>query len=199
MMTAPRLSSWPTSALWGSYSSKQRPWGEKYWHIQLSLLQHCLCHLASCPWTHMLVFLGHFLSHLWGKFWSPHGSAVRPAKTTLQFKWNSCISVCQHRCSFEAGAPFGGKKKKKSDHKRSVTLQGTELFRMPATRDGELPVPVSCVICSPCLGPGRLDIQIPLMGAVRILIVWGFFFPKSQNCLKNKASDLRILSFQEGK
>lgn len=103
-----------TSAPWGSNSSKHRPRGEKYWYIQPSLLQQCL---ASCPWTYVLVFLGHFLSHSRGKCRSPHGSAVRPANKTLQFKWNSCMSGCQDSCSFEAEAPFG-EKKKDTDHKK---------------------------------------------------------------------------------
>lgn len=139
-----------TSAPWGSNSSKHRPRGEKYWYIQPSLLQQCL---ASCPWTYVLVFLGHFLSHSRGKCRSPHGSAVRPANKTLQFKWNSCMSGCQDSCSFEAEAPFG-EKKKILTIKRSVTIQGTELFGMPAARDGELLIPVSCVIFTPCLGTG---------------------------------------------
>lgn len=83
-------------------------------------------------------------------------SVRRRLKSTWKlFKWYSCLSGWHSSWSFEAKASFGGgEKNQKVTIKRSVTLQGTELFGMPAARDGELPATASCTLCRPCPGPG---------------------------------------------
>lgn len=82
------------------------------------------------------------------------------------------------------------KTKQKLTIKRSGTIQSTELFRIPSARDGELCVPASCTLTVPAWGQAGHSNP-----AVRMLIVWGFFLPKGQNCLKNRASDYSLKPF----
>lgn len=130
------------------------------------MLQQWLCHLARWTQQEALDFGATCY------FFSLRG---RLKSTWKLFKWNSCLSGCHSSWSFETDA-FFEKKKINGDH-RSVTLQGTELFGMPAVRGGLLPAPASCMLCNPCLGPGW-----PFKSCLRKVWEFGLFGVSFWNC-----------------